>query len=319
MIRIQWTTQSFIEKASLIHSNKYNYDKVEYINNKTKVKIVCSIHGEFQQTPLLHIGQQTQGCPKCGIIQRSSKNRRTTEQFIEESKAIHGDRYDYSKSEYRSCHKKLTIICNLHGEFQLTPEHHFRKVGCAKCGTIRSSNFNRISQAEIIKRAILTHNYKYSYDKVIYIDYDTKIIIDCHLHGEFTQTPNNHIGGAGCSKCVGRISKVGTEWINMIRINRPFLEMEYRIPNTRYIADGFDPITNTIYEFYGDYWHGNPKRYAPNEINIMTKCTMEELYEKTMIRKNKCIELGYKYVEIWESQWTMFKSIIIKRQRITRQ
>ena len=97
MIRTKYTNESFIEKASLIHSNKYNYDKIEYVNNKTKIKIICSIHGEFQQTPLSHIGKQAQGCPKCGIIQRSSKNKRTTAQFIEESKAIHGDRYDYSK------------------------------------------------------------------------------------------------------------------------------------------------------------------------------------------------------------------------------
>lgn len=63
----------------------------------------------------------------------------------------------------------------------------------------------------------------------------------------------------------------------------------------------------------------NPKRYASNTVNITTKCTMGELYERTMIRKNKCIQLGYQYIEIWESQWIMFKSIIRKRQRITRQ
>ena len=460
MIRIQWTTQSFIEKASLIHSNKYNYDKVEYINNKTKVKIACSIHGEFQQTPLLHIGQQTQGCPKCGIIQRSSKNRRTTAQFIEESKAIHGDRYDYSKSDYRSRSKKLTIICSLHGEFQLTPEHHFRKVGCAKCGTERSANANRITQEQYIIQANSTHNNRYDYSKVHYLNINTNIIIICSIHGEFSQLANNHVQGSGCPSCgvnnrtillthttndfiekaniihknkydyssveysgirtyvtiicpihgsfiqnagchlqgcgctlcgyhknailsrntleefigksiqvhgdkydytcalyttthkyvviickihgsfqqtphshmggsgcphcanaqhIGRISKISMEWINMIKVNHPLLQTEFQIPNTKYYADAFDPNTNTIYEFYGDYWHGNPKRYAPHIVNINTKCTMGELYERTMLRKNKCIELGYKYIEIWESQWTKFKSIIRERQRITRQ
>lgn len=309
----------FIQKAISIHNNKYNYDQVIYKNNKTNIIIVCSIHGEFKQTPLAHVGKQKQGCPTCGIIQRSSKNKRTTTQFIEESKTIHGDRYNYSKSEYISCDKKLTIICNLHGEFQLTPEHHFRKVGCVKCGTERSSNFNRITQDEIIKRASFVHNYKYDYSKVIYIDYNTKIIIDCHLHGEFSQTPNNHIGGAGCNKCVGRISKVGTEWINLIKVNHPLLQTEFRIPNTRYYADAFDPSTNTIYEFYGDYWHGNPKKYDSNVVNIITKCTMGELYERTIIRKNTCVELGYRFIEIWESQWTIFKSVIKKRQRVARQ
>jgi len=460
MIRTKYTTHSFVEKASLIHSNKYNYDKVEYINNKTKIKIVCSLHGEFQQIPLLHIGQQKQGCPSCGIIKRSSKNRRTTKQFIEESKVIHGDRYDYSKSEYRSCDKKLIIICNLHGEFQLTPEHHFRKVGCSKCGTIRSANANRISQEQYITQVNNAHNNKYDYSKVQYVSMNANIIIICYIHGEFSQlannhlqgsgcpscgvnkrtillthttndfiekansihknkydyslavyenikskitiicpihgsfiqntgchlqgsgctlcgyyknailsrntleefiekaiqvhgnkydythtvyttthnyvgiickihgsfqqTPHSHMGGSGCPNCansqhIGRISKISMEWIDMIKVNHPLLQIEFNIPTTRYYADAFDPDTNTIYEFYGDYWHGNPKRYDSNTINKTTKCTMGELYERTNIRKNKCIELGYRYVEIWESQWTSFKLIMLKKQRNTRQ
>ena len=109
------------------------------------------------------------------------------------------------------------------------------------------------------------------------------------------------------------------EWIDMIKVNHPLLQIEFNIPTTRYYADAFDPDTNTIYEFYGDYWHGNPKRYDSNTINKTTKCTMGELYERTNIRKNKCMELGYRYVEIWESQWTSFKSIMLKKQRNTRQ
>ena len=177
MIRTKYRNETFIERANLIHTNKYNYDKVEYVNNKTKIKIICSIHGEFEQTPLAHIGKQTQGCPTCGIIQRSSKNKRSTVQFIKESIDVHGDHYDYSKSEYIRCDKKLTIICNFHGEFQLTPEHHLRKVGCAKCGTIRSANANRISQEHYIMQACDKHNNKYDYSKVQYIDTNTKIII----------------------------------------------------------------------------------------------------------------------------------------------
>lgn len=58
------TTQEFIEKAKKIHGNKYDYGKVNYVNNKTKVCIICPEHGEFWQTPRAHICKQ-HGCPKC--------------------------------------------------------------------------------------------------------------------------------------------------------------------------------------------------------------------------------------------------------------
>ena len=57
------TTENFIEKAKQIHGNKYDYSLVEYKNNKTKVKIICPIHGIFEQTPNCHL--RLQGCPKC--------------------------------------------------------------------------------------------------------------------------------------------------------------------------------------------------------------------------------------------------------------
>ena len=118
---IKLSKEIFIEKAKKVHGNKYDYSKVEYINCDTKICIICPEHGEFWQTPSCHINGK-HGCPKCS--QRSYK--KTTEEFIEESKRIFGEIYDYSKVEYVNKNTPVCIICPEHGEFWQTPKIHLK-------------------------------------------------------------------------------------------------------------------------------------------------------------------------------------------------
>ena len=110
----------------------------------------------------------------------------------------------------------------------------------------------------------------------------------------------------------------------MIKVNCPELrtyddiEGEYRIPNTHYSADGYDEKTNTVFEFQGDYWHGNPLMFQSDQINPSKKCTFGELYDKTLNKRKILEELGYKYVEIWENKWNTLKRLILKKQRSIR-
>jgi len=105
------TTETFIKKAQSIHGDKYDYSKVEYINKRTKVRIVCPIHGEFLQTPDDHVNKPA-GCPKCG------RHVYTQESFIEKCNKIHHHKYDYSKTIYRSIRDKIIITCPEHGDFE---------------------------------------------------------------------------------------------------------------------------------------------------------------------------------------------------------
>lgn len=123
---------TFIDRAKKIYGDKYDYSKVEYNGDKTKVCIVCPEHGEFWKTPDKHIHRQ-QGCPKCGRIEANKKESLTTEQFIEKAKNVHSDRYDYSKVEYKSMIEPVCIICNKHGEFWQKPHNHVCGKGCPKC------------------------------------------------------------------------------------------------------------------------------------------------------------------------------------------
>ena len=186
--------KNFIEKSHIKHSHKYDYSKVEYINNKTKVCIICPEHGEFWQIPRNHI--QGNGCPKCAKISTQLKQKLGNDLFINKSKQIHNDKYDYSKVEYINNKTKVCIICPEHGEFWITPTHHIdNKRGCPKCN-------ERIFNTEsFIKKANKVHNNKYDYSKTIYNGYENKVIIICSVHGEFQQSPDSHLHSCGCPKC----------------------------------------------------------------------------------------------------------------------
>lgn len=141
----------FIEKAKEIHGNKYDYSKVEYVNNKTKVCIICPDHGEFWQRPDKHLYTK-RGCPKCGKTQKL-----TNEEFIKKAKLIHGEEYDYSNVDYKTNRQKIKIICKKHGIFKQTPHAHLNGQGCPICC---KSNLEK----EIIK--FLTENsIKYEQEK----------------------------------------------------------------------------------------------------------------------------------------------------------
>ena len=121
------TLEYFISKAREIHGDRYDYSKVKYVNNKTKVCIICPEHGEFWQRPDKHL--MGHGCTYC-----FSSFRQTTEQFIAKARKIHGDRYDYSKTVYgKNYRDPVCIICPEHGEFWQKPEKHLMGHGCQKC------------------------------------------------------------------------------------------------------------------------------------------------------------------------------------------
>ena len=126
------TREEFIERATEIHNGKYDYSKVEYVNSLTKVCIICPEHGEFWQTPSKHLSSQD--CPICANFKKWDWKRISKEEFIKRARQIHGDKYDYSKIEYKNTHTKTAIVCPVHGVFYKTPDAHINsKQGCPLC------------------------------------------------------------------------------------------------------------------------------------------------------------------------------------------
>ena len=124
------TKQEFIEEAQQVHSDRFDYSEVEYVNTHTPVKIKCRQCGiVFLQEPASHLSGR--GCPKCA--RKQTHLRVNQEQYIERAKAVHGNKYDYSKTAYVNMHTKITIICPIHGEFDQNAQSHISGNGCPKC------------------------------------------------------------------------------------------------------------------------------------------------------------------------------------------
>ena len=121
----------------------------------------------------------------------------TQEEFIERSKRIHGDKYDYSKVEYKNKDSKVIIICPIHGEFEQVANSHMRGVGCKKC----YDDSKRSNLDEFVLKAKEIWGDRLSYEKVNYISSKDKIIVTCKQHGDWETTPNHILSGNGCPQC----------------------------------------------------------------------------------------------------------------------
>lgn len=193
------TTDLFIEKAIVKHGNKYDYSKVKYKDNKTKVEIICPKHGSFWQTPKKHL--YGQGCPKCKTEGFRLRRLSNTKRFSELASQRHNNKYNYSLVEYVDQFTKVKIICPEHGVFTQEPRAHIRGQGCPVCGRILGDTKRRIVTENFIKRANKIHNNKYLYNKTNCSTCREKVIITCPKHGDFWQVVGEHLKGAGCPKC----------------------------------------------------------------------------------------------------------------------
>ena len=196
--------QKFIEQSNSIHKDKFDYSKVEYVNTKTKVIIICKVHGKFEQLSDVHLSGC--GCKKCGVIRRANLKRKQQQKFIEEAISIHKDKYDYSKVKYLEANTKVVIICKIHGEFQQTPSKHLNSQGCKKCSNKKNGDKQRKSQEKFIEQSNSIHKDKFDYSKVEYVNTHTNVIIICKLHNvTFHQSPSNHLRSeGGCKKCINK-------------------------------------------------------------------------------------------------------------------
>lgn len=273
----------FIEKAVKKHGDKYDYSKVEYINNRTKVCIICPEHGEFWQTPDKHlIGE---GCPKC-----CKQNRKySTDEFIKQAKLIHGDKYDYAKTKYgKNKNEKVIITCREHGDFEITPSSHLNGSGCKYC-----TLGNIFSTEDFINKARLIHGERYSYYKSIYINAYTPITISCKIHGDFLQDSAHHINRKqGCPECAKlyRISETKLYEEIKKRINEEVIH-SYKNKNIlgKQELDIFIPKYNIGIEFQGEQ-HFKPIDFGgygeQKSISLFNDNVNRDIKKKDACEKN---------------------------------
>ena len=196
------TTEEYILRAKSVHGDKYGYELTKYVDRNTPITITCPTHGPFKINPYTHVRLGT-GCSACARDKTIKTCSLTTESFIERAKEYIGSHYDYSKVEYKNAHTPVIIGCPIHGWFTKYPmEIQQQKRGCPECGKQRASLKRRTGLYNFIERSNRIHSFKYDYDKVVYVNQHTSVTIICPIHGEFEQTPQDHLRGHSCPKCV---------------------------------------------------------------------------------------------------------------------
>lgn len=285
----------YLDRAVKIHCNKYDYSLVgEIRTNKQYVDIICPEHGKFSQAVSSHVNAK-QGCPKC-----SGNYRRTTEEVLDEIKIVHGDKFIYPPFVYSSNKKKIEILCREHGSFSQGVKEHIKGGGCPRC-----AKNAKMDTSSFIDKARKKHGDKYDYQNVIYTHNEIHVNITCKKHGDYSQTPHAHLAGYGCSRCVGNSSNKENAWLDSLKIEGLLRQHKIKIRDRRYTVDGFDPETNTIYEFNGDYFHGNFKYFDGYWKNKVTKMSFGELRAKTEEKERLIKSAGYTLISIWESDYML--------------
>lgn len=196
----KYTSESFIKYAKEKHGEKYNYSLVDFKNMENEVIIICPEHGEFKQRPCLHL--RGSGCFICAKNKIKLKQKRI-DNFIEKCYLRHGDRFDFSLSEYKGIYSDIKVICKEHGEFYANASKFLKSNPCEECKKkYKKSTAKLILKKEFLDK-MLELNSKYNYslmNKEIYKFHEIIEII-CPEHGKFKQRLSEHYKGHRCEKC----------------------------------------------------------------------------------------------------------------------
>ena len=271
----------FIKKARKVHGDKYDYSKVGYVNDKTKVCIICpkDDHGEFWQRPSDHT--RGQGCPKCG-----GRYSPTTEEWIVSARKVHGDKYEYTKVNYEKNNINVCIICPEHGEFWQSPDKHLSGKGCPKCG----GNYSPTKEEWVVS-ANKVHNGKYEYSKVEYVTAHTKVCIICPEHGEFEQMPYQHTNGSGCPKCnLSHLERSVMNYLDEVGITYDYQKRFNWLG--RQSLDFYLPYYNVGIECQGEQ-HFFPVDFAGKGVELACK-KFDKQIKRDKQKKTLCEEHGIK-------------------------
>lgn len=308
------TQEEFIARAKQVHGDKYDYSKVEYVNSDTKVTIICPIHGVFKQTPYLHYKVGC-GCPSCGINTTAQKRAIGTKKFIEKALIVHGNKYGYSKVDYKTKKDKVCITCPIHGDFWQEPYSHLHGSGCPMCkGELLTKRQTKTTD-DFIKEANDVHGVgTYDYKLVKYTDGHAKVDIICPKHGIFSQMAYSHLQGVGCPHCCcskgeNKISifldACNVDYIRQYKITTNDLFCETK----SFFVDFYIPKYNCFIEFNG-MQHYTPIRHFGGERKF------KKQQERDLVLRQYCERHKIKLIEISYLDYDNIETILSKELKI---
>ncbi|MCK5019701.1 MAG: hypothetical protein KAS32_21765 [Candidatus Peribacteraceae bacterium] len=260
----------------------YTLLEKEYINSTVKMKYSCS-NGH---TNLMTWNNWRNGsrCPNCV---------KTSYSKVVEGFKRKGYKVLSKEEEYTFAKFKFRFICPAGHSSSMNWYNFKRGCLCGLCAPNAKKNIEEVREAFLLRGYILLSS--------IYIQEHGDLNFICPNGHKYSITWSNFKKGQDCAKCGINVSKVSQEWLDSL--NTSALEREYYVKDLKIRVDGFDPTTNTVYEFLGDYWHGNPEVYCREDINLRNKKSFGHLYKKTFDRLRLLEKAGYKIIYIWEKDY----------------
>lgn len=294
-----YSIEDFIRKARLVHGDKYDYSKVNYVNSQTKVCIICPIHGEFWQIPAEHL--RGKGCVKCGQALCGKKQKdKARETFAKRCEEIHGDKYSYDKVDYVDSHTKIIVTCKKHGDFITVPNRMLNGSGCPKCKSEKAHAQYSKGTLKFIDEARRIHGDLYDYSLSEYYNTHSKVKIICKEHGIFEIAAGTLLSGSGCPLCK---EPMGEQKIRLyLEKKRVLFIRQYAIEynGNKYRCDFYVPSKNLIIEYNGMQHYKPVERFGGAKKFRAQKQRDRDVRDYCKRNNIKLLEITYLQYEIIE-------------------
>lgn len=286
---------------------RFSVNTDDYDGLNKNVEFTCNVCGTvFLKRPRVLL-QEKHGCAQCARKAKSVVQQRTAEEFYRLERLANGDQYTYHPRPGQTYSNRDVIerTCRFCKKTidQAIPGLLLSQTGCPICSQKRKH-----TTESFIEKATMIHGKDaFDYRAVKYVNNKVPVTITCKNGHTFQTTPSNHFGH-GCPLCpTNRSISLGeTEWLESLNIPLENRNVVINHNNRIFNVDGF--INQTIYEYYGDFWHGNPKRFDPTEVHPRTHLTMHEHYTQTMEREQELRNAGYVVITMWESDWQTLRN-----------
>jgi hypothetical protein len=270
---IRLSKEECIINSKKVHGEKYDYSLVEYIDNLTKIKIICPEHGIFEQQPSNHM--EGNGCIKCRHQSRRNNS------YIKKCNEKFNNKYDYSLVDYVNNNTRVDIICPEHGIFKQSMKSHLKHDGCPFCSG------KKMNTEFFILNSSKKHNNYFDYSLVEYTGAFKKVKIKCPEHGLFEQMPSTHLFGAGCPVC--KSSKGEKSIISFLNENNIEYKHQYAFEKCKNINvlffDFYIPDRNMCIEYNGMQHYKKIEYFGGDKGFKITK--KRDNIKKAFCKKNK--------------------------------
>jgi very-short-patch-repair endonuclease/Fe-S cluster biogenesis protein NfuA len=298
--------QDFIKRASNIHKNKYDYSQSVFNGVNKKIKIICKIHGIFEQTAKSHMNGH--GCSKCSSKESSIRytnkkkiNILSNDIIIYRLKSYFIN-YDYSNTVIEGIRENAmiyNIVCPYGHTFNKRLNNHlYCKQGCSECSS------NKLTTESFIEKLNKIHLNSYDYSEVNYINNKTKVKIICKVHGIFNQSPIKHLSGSGCPVCNNTNISKGEKYIyKYLTENKIDFEYQKRMGDTLQVFDFYVESLNLVIE-YDSIQHFEPREFFGGELNF------KDQLRRDFIKNKYCADNKISIKRISYKNLTKLKEIL---------